>query len=133
MQSPKHIHRAAIVMIVALGVAVLASCTPEEIALARRIHSERTSAQNHPFLTCVRHHESDRGPAPHTNGYRAQNPVSTASGAYQFLNGTWRTVSARAGYAGYARAKDAPPYVQDAVAMWTLRNVGKSPWNGTGC
>lgn len=87
----------------------------------------------HPFLVCVRHHESDRGPYPHANGYRAENPVSSASGAYQYLSSTWRNVSASAGYPGYPTAASAPMQVQDAVALWHLNNLGKSAWNGTGC
>jgi hypothetical protein len=78
------------------------------------------------FLSCVRWHES-------RNNYSAQNPTSSASGAYQFIDGTWRTVSVRAGHGGYSRALHAPPWVQDAVARWTVHNIGRSPWNGTGC
>ena len=46
--------------------------------------------------------------------YRAENPVSTASGAYQITDGTW------AGYGGYSHASYAPPAVQDAKAaqLW---------------
>ena len=43
--------------------------------------------------------------------YSAESSSSTASGAYQFVDTTW------AGYGGYARAKDAPPSVQDAAAL----------------
>lgn len=97
------------------------------------LEQRRRAVQRHPFLTCVRHHESDRGAYPHINGYGARNPRSTASGAYQFLNSTWRNVSGRAGHPGYARAADAPWYVQDAVALWLYNNGGRSAWAGTGC
>ena len=43
--------------------------------------------------------------------YSAQSSSSSASGAYQFVDSTW------GGYGGYARAKDAPPSVQDAKAL----------------
>jgi cell wall-associated NlpC family hydrolase len=40
--------------------------------------------------------------------YQAENPTSTASGAYQYIGGTWD------GYQGYRHASDAPAAVQDA-------------------
>lgn len=45
--------------------------------------------------------------------YNAQNPSSTASGKYQFLDSTW------ANFEGYARAVYAPPVVQDEKARQT--------------
>lgn len=39
--------------------------------------------------------------------YKAQSHSSTASGRYQYLDGTW------GGYKGYKKASDAPPEVQD--------------------
>ena len=54
--------------------------------------------------------------------YRAQNPSSTASGAYQVLNGTW------GGYGGYSRAGDAPPEVQDKFAQELYAKHGSQPW-----
>ncbi len=122
---------AGVALLVLGGLAT--ACNPAEQALFRQVMEERRAVQLHPFLTCVRHHESDRGPYPHTNGYQAQNPYSTASGAYQFLDSTWRNVSASAGHGGYRRAKDAPHEVQDAVALWTFHNIGRSPWAGSGC
>jgi cell wall-associated NlpC family hydrolase len=51
------------------------------------------------------------------NDYTAQAAKASASGAYQFLDSSWRTWSARAGYPDlYARAYLAPPHVQDAAA-----------------
>jgi hypothetical protein len=102
--------------------------------LVAAVEAQRRQVQLHPFLTCVRRHESDRGGAyPYTGGYAARNPTSTASGAYQFLDSTWRNVSVRAGHPGYARAMLAPWYVQDAVALWLYQNGGRSAWAGTGC
>lgn len=97
------------------------------------VEAHRRNVQLNPVLTCIRRHESDRGAYPHTNGYAAKNPRSTASGAYQFLNSTWRNVSVAAGHPGYASARQAPWYVQDAVAYWVIRNQGTAPWRGSGC
>lgn len=97
------------------------------------VENQRRAVQLHPFLTCVRRHESDRGSFPHDDGYGAKNPRSSASGAYQFLDSTWRNVSARSGHRGYAKANHAPWYVQDAVALWLYNNGGRSAWRGTGC
>jgi hypothetical protein len=55
--------------------------------------------------------------------YKAENPTSTASGKYQFLDGTWN------GYGGYQHASDAPPAVQDAKACEVWDNgQGASNW-----
>ena len=115
-----------------------AACTPEQIAAYQQatpaeqaaiIEALQTPPAHTPpsgFLACVRRHESG-------GNYQAKNPVSTASGAYQYIRGTWANVSPRAGYPGYPTALSAPPYVQDAVAEWHYRNLGPSAWNGTGC
>lgn len=101
---------------------------------AMRTIIEREQKQLHPFLVCVRHHESDRGPYPHTNGYEAQNPISSASGAYQFLDSTWRNAAAPLGYGEWSRAKYAPWWVQDAVAYdLGVRQGARSHWAGSGC
>lgn len=55
--------------------------------------------------------------------YDAENAVSTASGAYQIVDGTW------AGFGGYSHASDAPPAVQDAKAAQLWANgAGASHW-----
>lgn len=107
-------------------------------ALAEQERARAAGPSLHPFLVCVRHHESDRTSYPYDNGYRAQNPRSSASGAYQYLDSTWRTVSSRAGHGGYSRAMHAPPAVQDAVTHWVISQPtsisgGRSNWAGTGC
>lgn len=60
--------------------------------------------------------------------YEAQNKRSTASGAFQFLDSTW------AGYGGYAKARLAPPRIQDEFALLTYQRSGTRPWNASkGC
>jgi len=62
-----------------------------------------------------------------SNNYRAQNSHSTASGAYQFINGTWRGVTGLPG-----SAKDYPPAVQDRafVKLWA-GGRGAHNWNAS--
>jgi hypothetical protein len=129
--------RVKYVLTFVVGLILLSSCTPEEQAIFNTLPPELQSAvvavlaerHNHPFLVCVRAHESDTA-----GGYSAENPTSTASGAYQFLSSSWRNLSARAGYSGWPTASSAPWHIQDAVAYDTAVTRGQqSPWNGTGC
>lgn len=55
---------------------------------------------------------------------RAENPVSTAAGKWQFIDGTWD------GYGGYSHASDAPEDVQDQKAreLWDGGN-GCGHWS----
>lgn len=58
--------------------------------------------------------------------YQAQNKSSSASGAYQFINGTWKSYASHIGYGQYSRAMHAPNDVQDAVAKSAfMRNGNK--------
>lgn len=57
--------------------------------------------------------------------YRNENPHSTASGAWQFLDSTWDH------FGGYSRASYAPPAVQDEKARRTFASSGTSPWNAS--
>lgn len=125
---------------VTISLLFAASCTPEEVAIYQTLNPAEQSAVHEAlspppapehippggFLACVRRHESG-------GNYRAENPVSTASGAYQFLDSTWLTMSARAGHRGWGHAASAPPHVQDAVAQYTVNSGWSSAWNGTGC
>lgn len=69
------------------------------------------------IAACIRKYESG-------GNYRAQNPSSTASGAYQFLDSTWQSVTGLPG-----RAMNYSPAQQDA-AFWKLWNNGRgaSQW-----
>jgi murein DD-endopeptidase MepM/ murein hydrolase activator NlpD len=57
--------------------------------------------------------------------YTAQAATSTASGAYQYVAGTWRTQASRAGIdvSRYPQAHLAPPHIQDAVAAANVRDI----------
>lgn len=60
--------------------------------------------------------------------WTAQNPTSSASGGFQFLDSTW------AGYGGYPSAADAPPWVQHAAfhALWA-DGAGRGHWAASVC
>ena len=73
-------------------------------------------------LACIRARESDS-----SGGYSAVNSSSSAGGAYQALPSTWD------GYAGYARAEQAPPAIQDQWAREAIAASGTRPWAGSGC
>lgn len=57
--------------------------------------------------------------------YTAVNASSGASGAYQFLDSTWQSLSASA---GYSTASSAPESVQDAAALELYAAQGSTPW-----
>ena len=60
-----------------------------------------------------------------SGNYAAKNSTTTASGAYQFTNGTWRMATQATGIGTqYGTAKEAPQAVQDANALWLLRKYG---------
>lgn len=80
---------------------------------------------------CIRRHES--------MSYTGENPVSTASGAGQWLNGTWdglkKWVKVNGHFVArqYDEAKDAPAWVQDAAFRHVYKRGGLTMWHGTWC
>ena len=78
---------------------------------ARASRSTVRSAPSGDIAACIRKYESG-------GNYQAQNRRSSASGAYQFLDGTWHRLTGLPG-----SAKDYPVDVQDA-AFWKLWNGG---------
>lgn len=80
---------------------------------------------------CIRRHES--------MSYTGENPVSTASGAGQWLNGTWDGLKEWVKVEGefvaqkYDEAKDAPAWVQDAAFLHVYKQGGLRMWRGTWC
>ena len=62
-----------------------------------------------------------------TNNYRATHPVSTASGAYQFLIGSWEWYGHADRY-GVPEAYLATPAQQDEAILLTVERDGLRPW-----
>ena len=55
---------------------------------------------------------------------------SSASGAFQFIDSTWRWVAHdMLGYTQYPTARSAPPYVQIEAFDWLWANGGKQHWS----
>lgn len=61
----------------------------------------------------------------HDYDYDNENPTSTASGAWQFIDGTWGD------FEGYHHASDAPRDVQDRRARQVLDAQGTRPWDAS--
>ena len=56
--------------------------------------------------------------------YTAESDSSSASGAYQYVDSTWKSVTSKYGIGQeYARAKDAPPEIQDEVARRNIQEI----------
>lgn len=74
-------------------------------------------------MVAIRHCES------HDN-YKAVNSSSGASGAYQFISGSWASYGFAAKY-GVSKASSATPAQQDEAALATWERSGTSPWNSS--
>jgi hypothetical protein len=71
---------------------------------------------------CIRQRES--------GGNYQENTGNGYYGAYQFTPSSWNAAVRGAGYSQYAngRADLAPPYVQDAAAVWLQAHAGWGSW-----
>jgi len=78
------------------------------------------NVENKTILEVIKQRES-------TNNYKAeQKPPNTASGAYQFIDTTWKGLTKQFSIGTeYNRAKDAPPAIQDAVADKYISDILK--------
>jgi muramidase (phage lysozyme) len=65
--------------------------------------------------------------------WTAENPSSTASGGFQWLDGSWTVNLGRAGLSGPHHAAFASPVVQAEVTAWVITHKGQRNWNGSHC
>ena len=78
----------------------------------------RASRSHRPFpAVLLRIRECESG-----GDYRAENPTSSASGAWQITRGTWNH------HRGYPTAGSAPRWVQDEKALLLYADRGTQPW-----
>ena len=78
------------------------------------------------FLACIRRRESGGDYAIHNTG------GSGASGAYQFMPGTWNSIAASTGHSDLVGVDPAAasPADQDAMAAELYAQQGSRPWGG---
>ncbi|XAO35213.1 hydrolase [Streptomyces phage Francob] len=106
----------------ALAAAAEKARKQREINSKPRVYKPRVTqpTQNHVapggIAACIRKYESG-------GNYRAVNPSSGASGAYQFMDATWTSVTGLPG-----KAMNYSPAQQDA-AFWKLWNNGRGAHN----
>lgn len=99
-----------------LGIQERATPTPSRASRGRRELSDYPTLPA--VLQRIRWCES-------RNDYRARNPRSSASGAFQVITSTWD------GHGGYRRAYLAPRSVQDRQALALYAAQGTRPWTAS--
>src|SRR5262249_8973637 len=78
------------------------------------------------YLNEFRHRETG-------GDYKAGPNKTGDTGAYSFQDASWKEAAEATGQGKeFAHAKDAPPAVQDANALWFYRKYGPGPWKATG-
>ena len=84
-----------------------------------------------PVLVRIRGCESGSGPRSPGN-YAAQNRRSSASGAFQVTDGTWRGLRRAVGSTSLPGRQGASPVQQDQAAVEPLAGEGHGqPWNAS--
>lgn len=88
-----------------------------ENGITAKTESTSLSGKEGQVLATIRHRESG-------GNYAIESKSSSASGAYQFIDSTWQTLTAKYGVGTeYGRAAWAPPAVQDAVAKAYVKEI----------
>lgn len=109
--------------------------TPEAIRYIQAVQRAQLLAYLHALWlnstlatrTCIMHYES--------GNYSESSHPDSGSGAYQFVPSTWQTWftswTTWAGYGGpsYSYAFQAPAWIQDDVASYTLTHGGQHNWD----
>lgn len=99
-----------------IGTAIYDSITGSSSG-ATQVNPSQASGDVEKILSTIRLRESG-------GNYTIQSPVSSASGAYQFVDGTWRSLTSKFGIGTeYPRAYMAPPEVQDEVARRYVNDI----------
>jgi len=74
------------------------------------------------ILATIRHFESSNAVHPDGN-YTVTNAHASASGAYQFVDGTWQNLLKQYKLTGPGHAANAPPALQDQVAGLYVQSI----------
>jgi LAS superfamily LD-carboxypeptidase LdcB/uncharacterized protein YoxC len=90
-----------------------------DLTAQSNIKTSTYSGDNKQILATIRKRES-------SNNYQAKAKTSSASGAYQFIDGTWQSLTKKFGIGTeFKRAGDAPPEIQDRVADLYISQILK--------
>jgi hypothetical protein len=104
------------------GIAVLAGCTPEEMALFSHVTSPYADTVSDAKLQQLRQCES-------SDNYAAVSASGRYRGAYQFSQGTWdRVATAHFPWLANQDPSTVEPWWQDAMARALWSESGSSPW-----
>lgn len=88
-----------------------------EHGVTAKTESTSITGKEGQILATIRHRES-RG------NYSIESKSSSASGAYQFIDSTWQTLTAKYGIGTeFSRAAYAPPSIQDAIARAYVKEI----------